>query len=387
MLPGTVQNLGMDANQLVADGAYADLARHIIEFDPRDSGSYEFAAEPGTADAQGLAAALSPDPIPWPTGLAPTPTRPTKAPTDTSPLPKADVLVVTYTVAEGYALADTLTPGWGTTSWAPYRNGWPELKKNVKAGAPSLERDRAGLWATLTIGSTTVVVVKSDLHPSTDGAKLPIRALWAQIIDQVKPALVITTGTAGGIGAETLLGDVIISGHVRWDATMDFAKDTWAHTAYTSTTAIDSKQFAEAQTKLIPVNAAHLPAATRTPKIVHDTKTRAMSVISTDFFAFDDAKDSYGLRIYQADAHAVEMDDAALGLACTDLADPPAWLSVRNASDPQMNGNSVADEKKQAAAIYEKYGYWTSIGSAITCWALIAAQVPSTAADSRYQGG
>jgi hypothetical protein len=37
-----------------------------------------------------------------------------------------------------------------------------------------------------------------------------------------------------------------------------------------------------------------------------------------------------------------------------------------------MTGGDLATEKKQAAAIYEKYGYWTSIGSVISCWALIA---------------
>ena len=66
------------------------------------------------------------------------------------------------------------------------------------------------------------------------------------------------------------------------------------------------------------------------------------------------------------------MDDSALPLACTDLPDPPPWVSVRNASDPQMTGATVKDEAKQAAAIYEKYGYWTSVCSAITSWALIA---------------
>ena len=65
------------------------------------------------------------------------------------------------------------------------------------------------------------------------------------------------------------------------------------------------------------------------------------------------------------------MDDAALGLALREVTDPPPWISVRNASDPQMTGDNLATEKKQAAAIYEKYGYWTSIGSVIACWALI----------------
>ncbi len=54
------------------------------------------------------------------------------------------------------------------------------------------------------------------------------------MIGQVQPRLMITTGTAGGIGAATLLGDVIVSSRVRWDATTRFADQPWAHAAYIS---------------------------------------------------------------------------------------------------------------------------------------------------------
>ena len=104
------------AAALVAGGADLDLARHLIEFDPRSPSHYLFAAEPQSAEAQALATALRPDPIPWPAGLRPTPQTLTPAPVETDPIPEADVLVVTYTVAEGYALADMLTPGVDTAA-------------------------------------------------------------------------------------------------------------------------------------------------------------------------------------------------------------------------------------------------------------------------------
>ena len=98
------------------------------------------------------------------------------------------------------------------------------------------------------------------------------------------------------------------------------------------------------------------------------------TVLTTDFFAFDDTTDSYGLRAYNPHAHAVEMGDAVLGLVCAeDLAKPPRWAIVRNASDPQIDGSvPLKEQAQQAAHIYEKYGYWTTVGSAIGCWALIA---------------
>jgi nucleoside phosphorylase len=361
------------AADLIADPTGVALARHLIEFDPKASATYRFAAEPGTEEAAALAAALTPDPIPWPSGLTPARMVATVAPADTDPLPQADVLIVTYTVAEGHGLADVLTPGYDTPTWTAYRNGWDQLRGDVGPNGPSHDYNRAGLWAVTKIGNVTAVLVKSDLHPSTDGLKLPMRELWVQMIAQVQPRFVITTGTAGGVGADTLLGDVILSSRVRWDATTRFKSQPWATTAYTSAGHQPSHhRLAVAHSTLIPVNATHLPAATRSPVILTDTKAHPTSVVTTDFFAFDDASDHYRLRTYQPDAKAVEMDDAALGLALTDIADPPPWVSIRNASDPQMNEATLALETKDAAAIYEKYGYWTTIGSAITCWALSA---------------
>ena len=38
-----------------------------------------------------------------------------------------------------------------------------------------------------------------------------------------------------------------------------------------------------------------------------------------------------------------------------------------------MDGaQSLADQTKTAAQIYEKYGYWTTVCSAIATWAVIA---------------
>ena len=296
------------------------------------------------------------------------------APSPDDPLPQADALVVTYTAAEGYALADVLTPGLDSKQWTSYTNGWPEIRALIEGHrAPSLESKRAGLWHTTKIGDKSVVTFKSDLHPATDGAKLPLKTLWKQLIGQVKPKIVITTGTAGGVQGTTLLGDVIVGHNVRWDCTQTFANAPFAHASYASTFKASTSKLDLAQRNLMPANADHFKMTqNRGPVIWRDSSRKPAQVITTDFFAFDDADDHYGLRAYDSKARAVEMDDAALALACSELDAPPAWISVRNASDPQMTGGDLAVEKQQAGAIYEKYGYWTSIGSAVTCWALIA---------------
>ena len=75
-------------------------------------------------------------------------------------------------------------------------------------------------------------------------------------------------------------------------------------------------------------------------------------------------------------AHTEEMDDATLPLALSLVTglQNTRWLSIRNASDPEVP-SSVGDleaQKRWASQIYEKFGYWTTVGSAIACWAVIA---------------
>jgi nucleoside phosphorylase len=357
------------ATSILQEPAGPDLARHIITFDPDEPTDRLFSTIPTEARA-GLA------PIPWPDGLAPQTVTPTKATLPSHPLPKADVLVVTWTVAEAKALADVLTPGIPSTSWYAYRHKFDAYKPNIRPGAPALESGCLGVYHQCRIGQRSVVCMKSDLHLSQDGPELPVRTLWRQIIEETEAKLVITTGTAGGIGAQTLLGDVIVTRSVQFDCKKTFAKSPFAHATYSdgALDAASAGRFATADAALIPANAGNLPQAPRTPRIVPASAADPAAVLTTDFFAFDDTTDSYGLRAYNPHAHAVEMGDAVLGLVCAeDLANPPRWAIVRNASDPQIDGSvPLKEQAQQAAHIYEKYGYWTTVGSAIGCWALIA---------------
>jgi hypothetical protein len=83
-----------------------DLARRIYDFGltPDDLGPRQFGSAPASK-------ARSPLGIAWPAGLDPVPTELAEEPGEGDPLPRADVLVVTWTIAEMLALADVLTPG------------------------------------------------------------------------------------------------------------------------------------------------------------------------------------------------------------------------------------------------------------------------------------
>jgi nucleoside phosphorylase len=359
------------ARSIIEDPTSAALARHIITFDPDAPEDHLFSA----VDAAPRAALA---PIPWPADLAPQVPTPTPASSESDPLPKVDVLVVTWTVAEAKALADVLTPGHPSTAWNRYGHNYAStFVPLLRHDAPAIESGCLGVYCLTKIGEHRVLCIKSDLHLSQDGPELPVRLLWRQMIEETEPELVITTGTAGGIGAETELGDVIVTKSVQFDCKKTFAKAPFAKATFTDGALAERSRnhFALADEKLMPVNAVRLPSAPRTPKIVAASASAPATVLTTDFFAFDDASDSYGLRAYNAKAHAVEMGDAVLGLVCAeDLHDPPPWAIVRNASDPQINGSGTVEEQaEEAAQIYEKYGYWTTVGSAIACWALIAA--------------
>jgi nucleoside phosphorylase len=189
----------------------------------------------------------------------------------------------------------------------------------------------------------------------------------------VQPKLVITTGTAGGIGKQFEVGDVVVSPIVRFDCTAKFKREPFRNAHY-SNAAPKTRYLATAKT-LFKANADQLPKDnTRQPKIVR-VAPRALpsSVVTTDFFGFDTSNDRYHL---QGLGDVSEMGDAVLGLVASEMgAKAPRWVAVRNVSDPQIKAEGTLKQQAALAAqIYKGFGRWSSVCSAIVCWALIAAE-------------
>jgi len=134
--------------------------------------------------------------------LAPVPVPLLQKPQPTDALPACDYLAVTWTVAEAKALADVLTPGCDSrTDWYPYAKDFDSIYAPlIRKGAPAYDSRRLGSYFLTEIGGKKVLCYKSELHMSQDGPKLPVRLLWKQLIAETQPKMVITTGTAGGIG-------------------------------------------------------------------------------------------------------------------------------------------------------------------------------------------
>jgi hypothetical protein len=344
-----------------------DIQREIIDFDseaPEGRAFLAFTTSTGLSRYTDVA---------WPTALAP---RTGKAPRGStgSPLPNANVLVVTWTVDEGHALSRVITPGKDSRNeYRSYTHNFAAISKKMRAGCPALQAKRLGAYWTTSIGATTAVIFKSDSHMSQDGPQLPNIDVWRQIIGEVKPSLVITTGTAGGIGKQFEVGDVVVSPIVRFDCTAKFKSKPF-RSAHYSSIAPRTTYFATAN-KLFKANASQLPKDnTRPPKIVRvGPAALASSVVTTDFFGFDTSNDHYHLK---GMGDVSEMGDAILGLVANEMGrKAPRWVAVRNVSDPQIKAEgTIAQQAALAAQIYKGFGRWSSVCSAIVCWALIAAE-------------
>jgi nucleoside phosphorylase len=353
-----------------------DLARERIDFDSDGPEGKQF--EAFAVGATGLSKFQD---IPWPDGLAPKPfTKKQMVWRANSALPAADVLVVTWTVDEGHALSRVLTPDFDSKNdWKKYTHNYATIAKHMRAGCPARNAKRLGSYWLTRIGDKKVLCFKSESHLSQDGPPHPKKItptlanflLWKQLIQEVKPKLVLTTGTGGGIGKQWEVGDVIVSPIVRFLVKGQGKAKPKVGPEFDCRTPVRRSKFKQAR-ELFKTNAAHLPN-TNTRKIpdISLSKTFPTSIVSTNFFGFDTSTNIFQLR---GTGDLSEMGDVVLGAVAQSLGrSAPPWVAVRNVSDPQINDpkKSVGEQAQEAAAIYKAYGKWSSVCSAIVCWALI----------------
>jgi hypothetical protein len=129
-----------------------------------------------------------------------------------------------------------------------------------------------------------------------------------------------------------------------------------------------------------PLNNLPKPVRQNVPNIILDDGNqmpRFHPILTTDFFEFGTS-----INHLEREGCGVEMGDAVLGLVIEERkgggVSAPNWLVIRNCSDPQINGelrNKPAKQSLQAmwaVYYYKGFGYWTSVMSAITTWAIIA---------------
>ena len=380
------------------------LARELLSSGWEPNDGKMFVDPAAQLVSAGLAADLN---IPFPPALKPQPQAITPPPSPNDPLPKADVVIVTWTVDEVRALCDVLTPKITRDSWYRYARNFNQYSPKIREGAPALNAGRLGSYYVTQVGTKKVLCIKSELHLNQDGitdfvapgeASLPVRDFFHQILDEAQPQLIITAGTAGGVFSEHDLGDVVVTRAAQFRVQKEFKNASFKDNKYTSNWTVPTTHLANAvelmrrfknqlaEPEFLPptVNYApvdHLPKPVREndPDIKLDgiDMPAFHPILTTDYFEFGTSTnrlDQFGC--------AVEMGDAVLGLVMEDRAaagkSTPNWLVVRNCSDPQINGalrNRPSAQSLQvmwAVYYYKGYGYWTSVMSSLTCWGVVA---------------
>ena len=351
---------------------------------------------PEVVKAEAAAPGATAKNIPFPKGLAPVPQPMASAPDPNASLPHVDVIAMMDTGPESRAMADVLTPGVEATAWYPYTKNFEQhYVPLISPHAPAREDShRLGSYFLTSINKLKVLVYKTELHMHEDAIKLPngsyslpVKDMLAQMIGDAHPRVFLTTGTSGGVYCSMRLGDVVVSRAARFDCQKDFGPAPFNHQTYKSDWTVPSKRFPQAQ-KLMQGFASHLtgkteprgtppdaacpcsPATYPTDIYLDGTKDIPAfhPILTTDFFEF-----GTNVNNLEKIGMAVEMDDACLGLAASELNAPPHWACVRNLSDPTINGQLAAKAQESCAVYYyAKFGYWTTVMSALTTWAIIA---------------
>jgi nucleoside phosphorylase len=310
--------------------------------------------------------------IPFPDGLKPVPVDPPEE--ISGPLSACDVVVMPYTYAEKQATGMILTPGVQSSSWARYSHQWDSYESQLTSRSPARDARCMATVCVTQIGSQRVLIAGSELHLSTDGPSMPVRQLVQQIASETGCKLFITTGTAGGVGSSEVLGDVVIAGGVKFNlADSQWEDESFAQQRFPApAVSWDADKMGLVFDTLIPAaigdGLKSSGYAGRAPEL------RAGDIETVADFWFADTADSYGIVKNDPQAAAEEMDDGAVCLALSEMDAAPLWMACRNASDPQMGGGSLAEQKSEAAKIYSRYGLLTTACSSLAVWAVIASQ-------------
>lgn len=390
----------------------------MIEGDPRfdrQAIGWRMVAEPPEADRSSRTGRRRLPPIDWAATrhpeLAPKP-EPTPEPKNHDPLPEADVVVITWTRAEWDALDYVFTDerslpdppddvvwdnkwrSWRRDFYTIYPDLWSRrligAYQRMGTGTPALNRgaERWGSYFRARVGSKRVLLLKSELHLNQDGERLPVAALVRRCVLETGASLVLSTGTAGGVDAEQVLGDAMVTNAARFRLDQEFGNAAFNNVVHTSSYNPPDTMVEAANKIFMPVPeiemvppTAHFPEGTRLeaedrpPTMKIDPRP----ILTTDFFEFGTTRN--GL---EREGCACEMGDAVIGRVIDELneerdGEDVRYGFIRNVSDPVINGDLPGElQTAWAVLTYQRLGLETSYNGSIATWALIAAEAGET---------
>jgi nucleoside phosphorylase len=326
-----------------------------------------------------------------------------------SPLPKVDAVIITWTTAEGAALSHVFGAGDGTTppgagqdartrsrpkspawqdTWQYYRHNYSQVEHELPPGVPSLAAKAWGFGCLVELPASgkSVLLFKSDMHLSTDKSTDPLAALVTQLIDESKPDLLLTIGTAGGTKLTDTIGSVVVANSAKFElsgnlATRSFNQKSFGNDWTPNPSTLDSI------TPLLLKIPATVPSLTALAKQVsgcgkpddctldalkngaldgsHPKVTVTSQQVLTDN-GYDIGTTDGNFAPYAC----LEMDDAIIAMTCD--AKRQRFGILRNISDPIMNAAlPEAVQKSWSSVLYSTFGLYTSYNGALSAWASV----------------
>lgn len=327
-----------------------------------------------------------------------------------APLPHADIVVITWTMAEWSALdhvflsSDTARSRYDRnweTNWHLYSKGAPEIHSEF-ASSPLWGRFQLVKIKNQSGDDLSVLLFKSDAHLAHPNWIDGLLEMMKHIIDDVQPKQIYSIGTAGGSSVKERLGDTAItnSGHI------ELKKPENVHVDWNNTTITCKRWFpsldliSKVEDKLLfPLNKAvttdelnyllyrlhdstpgsenfgldDLVNEALDPKNLKDPKglnKKDIPLLTTDFYYIASGDDASKYCV-------LEMDDTVVGHAAGKAEIDYAFL--RNVSDPVVPA-TTSDGKEIPSAvrdgwsglIYQNFGLYTSFNGALLTWATIA---------------
>src|ERR1700728_2135312 len=309
-------------------------------------------------------------------------------------LPTADAVVITWAEAEWAALVHVFCSS-GTSM--PYTkrnegswNGWVKYDQGAPSGL-----DYWGYYRLVQVGTSKVLLFKSNTHYAASQGEKNLEALTNNLIQSVKPTLILSVGTAGGARPTDPIGTVnVVHTDVLYESNQP--QNLWP--SYTNpwapvwtllggnsfsellfpipTTAADLtsigtqfNKFYSSSYSLNELNPNDLNMGASLPA-VNDLTKAGTALVTTNSFVV--ANTSGNL----ANFACVEMDDAVIAKA----AGQTPFGSIRNISDPIQNAD-LPDrvQGNWGEAIYTAYGIYTSYNGAVAAWAVLAGQFATSA--------
>jgi nucleoside phosphorylase len=325
-----------------------------------------------------------------------------------APLPAADVVMFTWTDSEWSAMDHVFlhSSTQGANQSTELIHKWLQYSKS----APSGSGEGGQLWGYYQLvdvqggsGAKRVLLLKSDSHLAHPPWITGLQDMVKAVVADAKPQQIYSIGTAGGASVNQNLGDVAITNGGKLDLQLEENTPSGlSGKTYTSSWFPNLSLMPKAQQLFFPLNKivtqANLASVLEKAKKSKEDGAQQLEPFSLNDLLnapLDPANlgspkavsfhsspllttDFYFIAAGNTDYAALEMDDAVIGYAATQA--NVDFVFVRNISDTLVpaktpSNQPIPADARQAwsSAVYNAFGMFTSLNSAIAAWATIAA--------------